>query len=222
MSNCPNEPILQIKSEAALSDLPKSKTPGGSPLVLTPDNSTPGKAGVRHKLTRYVAGLTDGATYYVVASTNQTNLQGNTRFTEKQVIGLAELENEARAGVMIDIGPVRGTGYILSAKHVLDSGFATGLGVVSQLNATNTANATAGLTSEDRNPTPWTKFLNIVGTNVPALIFSKLTETFANVAGTTPLSVTGALAFSYIDHDVLTGCRLKEVHFGVPLFMKPV
>ena len=162
-------------------------------------------------MTRYVEGLTDGATYYVVASTNQTNLQGNTRFTERQVIGLAELENESRAGVMIDIGPMKGSGYMLSAKHVLDSGFATGLGVVSQLTATNSATASAGLTSEDRNPTPWTKFLDVVGTNVPDLIFSKLTETFANVAGATPLSVTGALAFSYIDHDVLTDVGSRAV-----------
>jgi len=112
-----------------------SATPGGAAIVLTPDASTPGRAAVSHKLTRYVEGLVDGATYYVAASTSQTNLQGNSRLTETQVIGLSELENEARGGVLIDFGPMRGTGYMLAAKHVLDSGFATGLGVVSQLNA---------------------------------------------------------------------------------------
>jgi hypothetical protein len=179
-----------------------SETPHGTPLALTPDTSTTGKAAVEHKLTRAIEGLTDGATYYVAASTNQTNLQGNTRFTETQVIGLSESENEARGGVLIDIGPATGTGYTLSATHVLDSGFTTGLGVVAQLSAANTASASAGLTSEDRNPTQWSKFLDVIDTNVADLIFSKLTESFANVAGATPLAAAGALAFSSIQHDV--------------------
>ena len=51
-----------------------------------------------------IEGLVDGSTYYVIASTNQTNLQGNTRFADAQVIGLAETENEARGGVKIDLG----------------------------------------------------------------------------------------------------------------------
>jgi hypothetical protein len=35
-----------------------------------------------------IPGLVDGGTYYVAASTSQNNLQGNTRFADKQVIGL--------------------------------------------------------------------------------------------------------------------------------------
>ena len=77
-----------------------SETLNGTPLVLVPDNSTAGKTTVVHKLTRAIEGLVDGGTYYVAASTGQTNLQGNTRFTETQVIGLSELENESRAGVL--------------------------------------------------------------------------------------------------------------------------
>ena len=119
-----------------------SATPNGASLALTPDKSTAGKAAVVHTLTRAIDGLVDGGTYYVAASTGQTNLQGDTRFTETQVIGLSESENEARGGVLIDIGAVTGSGYTLSAKHVLDSGFATGIGVVATLDAENSASAT--------------------------------------------------------------------------------
>jgi hypothetical protein len=52
-----------------------------------------------------IANLVDGGTYYVVASTNEHNLQGNSRFADTQVLRLAESENESRAGVFIDIGP---------------------------------------------------------------------------------------------------------------------
>ncbi|MGO7763431.1 hypothetical protein ACC711_39250, partial [Rhizobium ruizarguesonis] len=89
--------------------------------------------------------LDDGATYYVVASTNQANLQGNTRFTDAQVIGLAESENEARAGVLIDIGPAQAGSYSFSAKHVLDTGFATGVGILAKLDAKDSSSAAAGL-----------------------------------------------------------------------------
>src|SRR3990167_5940804 len=52
----------------------------------------------------HIDGLVDGNTYYVIVGTSQNNLQGDTRFATGQVIQLAESENEARAGVFIDIG----------------------------------------------------------------------------------------------------------------------
>ena len=76
-----------------------------------------------------IAGLVDGGTYYVITAIDQYDLQGNTRFTVNQIIRLAETENEARAGVWIDIGPAAGSNYTLGAKHVLDSGLATGIGM---------------------------------------------------------------------------------------------
>ena len=96
-----------------------------------------GQAVVYKQGTAPIPGLVNGNTYYVVASTNQTNLQGDTRFAEAQGVGLAESENEARGGVLIDIGaPSSGaTGYSFAAKHVLDSDFATGVGIVAKLDA---------------------------------------------------------------------------------------
>ncbi|HVK14038.1 MAG TPA: hypothetical protein VM597_35170, partial [Gemmataceae bacterium] len=182
-----------------------SETPGGPAIALSPDTSTAGRTAVRHKLTRAVAGLTDGGTYYVAASTNQTNLQGNTRFTEKQVIGLAELENEARGGVLIDIGPVRGTGYTLSAKHVLDSGFATGVGVVSQLTAKKTASATAGLAAPAL-PSFGGLVSDVLATN-PGNVAEPLLRALVPVnfqLNSSPLAVGLGFAYSHANHSVLT------------------
>ncbi|MBS3951841.1 MAG: LEPR-XLL domain-containing protein, partial [Methylomicrobium sp.] len=168
-----------------------------------------GQAVVYHEGSAPIAGLVDGNTYYVAASTNQTNLQGNTRFTDKQVIGLSESENESRGGVLIDIGPTTGNGYKLAAKHVLDSDFATGIGVVAKLGAENNASASAGLTEEDANPGYWSKFTSAVETNLPDTLLGKLTKKYseaqkANAGASNELSVAGALAFSFVEHSVLT------------------
>jgi hypothetical protein len=186
-----------------------SETRGGLPLVLSPNLDTPGKTAVVHKLTRVIEGLVDGATYYVAASTNQTNLQGNSRFTETQVIGLSELENEARGGVLIDIGAATGSGYYLAAKHVLDSGFATGIGVVAELSAETNASASAGLASQDRDQT-WSKYLDVISTNVPDLLISKLTD-LANFSSASPLAAAGALAITSSNHSVLTDVGSRAV-----------
>ena len=126
------------------------------------------------------------------------------------MIGLAESENEARGGVRIDIGPSSGKGYRLEAKHVLDSNFATGVGVFAALDAEEKGGASAGLKSENANTNLWAKFKEKIGTNVPDLIFTKLTKGYAdnqakaNAGATNNLSVAGALAFIFSDHDVVT------------------
>ena len=151
-----------------------------------------------------IPGLTPGNTYYVVASTTEQNIQGDTRLASKQVIRLAEMENEARAGVYIDLGSATGSDFRLVAKHVLDSGFATGVGVVANLEVETKSSAKAGLKSEDTSPpSKWEKFKDALGTNVPDAIFQKLTEEYrkgadkpkAGASGS--LAVAGALAFSY-------------------------
>ena len=129
---------------------------------------------------RRFQGLVNGGTYYVVASTNQTNLQGDTRFADAQVIGLAESENEARGGVRIDIGPSSGKGYKLEAKHVLDSNFATGIGVFAALDAEEKVGASAGLASESSNTNHWAEFKEGLGTNLPDLIFTELTKSYTD------------------------------------------
>lgn len=158
-----------------------------------------------------IEGLTPGNTYYVVASTTEQNIQGDTRLVSKQIIRLAELENEARAGVFIDLGTATGTDFTLVAKHVLDSGFATGVGVVANLEAETKVSAKAGLKSEDTDePCKWEKFTEALETNLLDKIFQGLTKSYndnaakpeAGASGS--LAVSGALAFSYADHDVTT------------------
>ncbi|HUU34053.1 MAG TPA: hypothetical protein VMW48_08300, partial [Vicinamibacterales bacterium] len=155
-----------------------------------------------------IGGLVDGNTYYVVASTNEQNLQGDSRFAETQVIRLAESENEARAGIGIDLGPATGNGFQLVAKHVLDSGFATGIGIVAQLKADNSASAEAGLQSES------TGLYAELNENIPSNYFSGLFNIIGNeynrnakapnAGASSSLSVAGALALTYATHDVRT------------------
>lgn len=63
-----------------------------------------GQAVVYHEGSAPIPGLTDGATYCVISAIDQYDLQGNSRFVEKQVIQHAETENESRGGVPIDTG----------------------------------------------------------------------------------------------------------------------
>ena len=93
-----------------------------------------------------IGGLEDDGIYYVIASTAENNLEGDNRFVDRQIIGLAETENEARAGIAIDIDPTVATGaeHTLSALHVIDSGLATGVGVIAEL---ETSESITGSTS---------------------------------------------------------------------------
>jgi hypothetical protein len=176
-----------------------------------------------------LAGLVDGGTYYIVAPTSQNNLQGDSRFLDEQVIQLAESENEARAGVFIKIGPPpagspAGDGtHTLTARHVLDSGFATGVGIVSELKAENKASAEAGLKSADdpdEKKTLWGKAKEKWDTNIGDKILEAATADYTKQIGNTKtgaqakLNVAGALALVFADHDVTTdvtsNARLKS------------
>ncbi|MCR9293765.1 MAG: hypothetical protein NXI32_13655, partial [bacterium] len=169
-----------------------------------------GQAVVYQEGDQPISGLKDGETYYVVASTNQTNLQGDTRLTSAQVIGLAESENEARGNVLIDIGGVADddSGYKLTAKHVLDSGFSTGVGVFATLNAEDNSSASAGLASEEDELGYIEKGRNKADFNVFDTIFQGLTKSYrekqalAEAGARDKLSIGGALAFTYTNHDV--------------------
>jgi hypothetical protein len=158
-----------------------------------------------------IPGLVDGGTYYVIATTAQDNLQGDTRLVDTQVIRLAETENESRAGVVIDLGAAPGDGHSFSAKHVLDSGFATGVGVTARHEAEDKASASAGLKSEDQSPPGKFKTLkDKIPGNLPDMLFQKLTKDYRDQAGkpkagaSGSVSVAGALAFMFADHDVTT------------------
>ena len=167
---------------------------------------------VYHEGCAPIAGLRDGETYYIITGTNEFNLIGDQRFVGEQVVQLAESENEARAGIAIDIGAASAdaTGYSLAAKHVLDSGFATGIGIQSSLDATDKSQAGAGLQSEDLDKSTIDKIKERINTNLPDLIFQSLTKTYrdnaaaSNTGASNTLSVAGALAFTFADYSVLT------------------
>ncbi|MBW8892489.1 MAG: hypothetical protein JF617_10165, partial [Burkholderiales bacterium] len=171
-----------------------------------------GQAVVYHEAAgSHIDGLVDGNTYYILASTNEQDLQGNSRFADTQVIRLSESENESRGGVSIDLGPITGNSFQLVAKHVLDSGYATGIGVVAQLTADNSATAEAGLKSEDTSPK--TKFAELkenLPSNYLSGLFNILGKSYSEHASapkagaSSSLSVAGALALTFATADVRT------------------
>jgi hypothetical protein len=154
-----------------------------------------------------LSGLEDGKVYYVNTATNEFNLTGDQRLVSKQVIRLARTENEARAGVIINLGSSTANGHTLSALHVLDSDLATGLGVIAQLDATDKASATGGQESKDPKPgkpddSNWSWQGSVFNS-----IFSGLTNmyyadkaakaTSKGGAASSSLHVAGSFAFSF-------------------------
>jgi hypothetical protein len=150
-----------------------------------------------------IEGLVDGQTYYVITGTNEFNLQGDVRFVDKQVIQLAETENESRAGVAINLDATGVTGeHTLTALHVLDSGLATGIGVLASLDSTNKGIASSGIVDEAQQTEV------VLFDFQPDSLFSKLTEAYGDNAdkpdgGASPgLQVAGALGFVQANHTV--------------------
>ncbi|MFN5950806.1 MAG: hypothetical protein ACK43N_20110, partial [Pirellulaceae bacterium] len=158
--------------------------------------------------------LEHGGLYYVLAAVDQFSLIGDSRFIDKQVIRLGALENETRGGIgRIKIGKpldARAKDFSLSATHILDSTFLT-FGIVSSLNTSDTASASAGLAKEevdDESPddTKGFDFDKSIFDN----LFSKGVEQYqknknaGGANGKSALQVGGGLAFIYTDHDVKT------------------
>ena len=164
-----------------------------------------GQSIVYHEGTAPIDGLKDGKTYYVVTGINEFDLQGDNRFVGLQVIQFAETEAEARAGIAIDIGdaPVGATGYRIEAKHLIDSEFANGVGVQALLRAEDKASATAGLEDQanpmfalDANILDGTIFDTIVAT-----LAAPASQAIAAGLQVVPVTVAGALAFAFSDHN---------------------
>ena len=150
-----------------------------------------------------IEGLVDGKTYYVITGTNEFNLQGDLRFVDKQVIQLAETENEARAGVAINLDATGVTGdHTLTALHVLDSGLATGIGVLASLDSTTKGIASSGIADKAQETEV------VVFDFQPDPLFDKLTQSYGDNAdkpgsGASPgLQVAGALGFVQANHTV--------------------
>jgi hypothetical protein len=158
--------------------------------------------------------LKHGGLYYVMAGVNQFNLIGDSRFVDEQVLQLGALENETRGGIArVKIGkPVdsTATGFSLSATQILDSTFLT-FGVVSSLNATNTASSTAGFSKEDVDD-PKKDEKNGFDFKISAFdnLFNRASEKYTSNSnagganGKSSLQVAGGLAFAYTDHNVNT------------------
>ncbi len=164
-----------------------------------------------------INGLVDGRTYYVITGTNQFNLQGDLRFVDKQVIQLAETENEARAGVAIDLDATSAAGnQTLTALHVLDADLVTGVGVLVELETTAKGIATSGI-SELSAPSGGVLYdWNI------APLFDRLTTGYlgnsnkpdSGATSGPDLHVAGAVGFVKADHtvtaDIGPGAVLKS------------
>src|SRR5262249_9723436 len=128
-------------------------------------------------------------------------------------------ENEIRGGNYVKFAaPPAGKSFSLTATQVLDSNFAT-FGVLTGINATDSASATAGLSSaENADETPLDQYNKYTSTPLFDQAFTKLTEQYGPSATTashatanqgstgasTALNVAGALAFSFTDHKALT------------------
>jgi hypothetical protein len=171
-----------------------------------------------------VAGLKSGQVYWVIVDVSEINLEGENRFTNHQVIRLARTEAEARAGIAIDLGASSGSGHVLSALHVLDSGRTSGVGVGAVLRAADASKAQAGLF--DRAPIAKTVGGAVAGVrrNVSTTLLNGLYNALmdltyrpkAQMAGTSASQVgaSGALAITVADHVVTTtvgsGARLQS------------
>ena len=158
-------------------------------------------------------GLEDGKTYYVITSTSETNLDGDSRLVFGQSFQLAETENKARAGVAIAIDPSQATGnnHSFSALHVLDSGLTTGLGVRAGLEVTDKISTEAGFKGPGTSGnSPLEQYRDFVSTQFADRIFQAFSKDYqanANAGGSgaqQTLQVAAAFSFSQSDHRVLS------------------
>ncbi len=103
-----------------------------------------------------IGGLENGKIYYVNVPVTEAGINGDDRFVNKQVIKLSETENKALGGITLDLDLSTATGndHKLAATHVLDSGLATGIGVLAELDVVTEVGSDAGLGSGkfDANP----------------------------------------------------------------------
>ena len=164
-----------------------------------------------------IAGLEQGGLYYVMAGVDQNNLIGDARLVDKQVLQLGTLENQTRGGVAnMLLGAVTpgATGFKLSATQILDSTLLT-FGVVSNLDATDTASATSGLESQGPEKTGMTRTIDdATGSTLFDKLISSVSEKYANNknagganaggGSSGPLHGGLALAYSYTEHNVKT------------------
>ncbi|MCE8556437.1 calcium-binding protein [Ruegeria pomeroyi] len=206
-----------VNSETGEISLPNGAFTGTGTDFTTVDQTYPLGQAVIYEAAAgsEIEGLVSGNTYYVITGTNQFNLDGGARSfvgADGQTIQLAETENEAYAGVAIELGNVTGDDFTLRAAHILDAGFATGVGIGANLEVETTTEAGAGLSSADsdgsNSPDGYNLSDSLLGNIFSNLMGRISTESSSNSAmnsaGASPnnLSAAVALAFAYNDHDV--------------------
>ncbi|MGF1522702.1 MAG: DUF4347 domain-containing protein [Leptolyngbyaceae cyanobacterium] len=147
-----------------------------------------------------IGGLEDGKVYYVIASTNENNLEGDQRFVDRQLIQLAETENEARAGIAIDIdlSGTTGTEHSFSAFHVIDSGLATGVGIIAELESNQSIASSVSIGDNDAIDDD----ADDDATNTAQGFFNKFASEYSNNAsqsGTQAAALDAAGSFAFAD-----------------------
>ncbi|HND51825.1 MAG TPA: hypothetical protein PLV92_05495, partial [Pirellulaceae bacterium] len=158
-----------------------------------------------------IPGLEHGAMYWVMTGRDEFNLIGDRRDVSSQTLQLGTLENETRGGiarVKLSGAPAGATGFTLKAAQVIDTLYLT-FGGVSELDSTDKAVATSGITSEDQSEPEsdggfsWNK-------SIFDSVFAGATKSYSDhkAAGgadsKSALQVGGALAFSFTDHHTET------------------
>ncbi len=157
-----------------------------------------------------IRGLTSGETYFVIADSNEFDLQGDSRLVGEQVIQLAETEADASAGNALDLDASGMTGtHRLSALHIIDAGEVSGIGIIATLDASNSATGNAGIERKDDSPDETTDDSSADATAFDGL-FSKLTEKYKSNASkpdsgakSSGLKTAGAMSFVKTNHVVL-------------------
>ncbi|WP_156177555.1 beta strand repeat-containing protein, partial [Crocosphaera watsonii] len=169
-----------------------------------------------------IGGLSDGTMYYIGTAVDENNLEGDNRFVSKQLIQLAETENKARAGVFLDIDPSVATGnaHSLTATHVIDSGLATGIGVLAQLSSSDKAVGVSEMKDDITDTSGSASFdiFEAAGKIFSGLVnnsnngdYNNKSNAGGNNEGGSDLSLGGALGFIYTDHDVLANVGSNAV-----------
>ncbi|MEO0985812.1 MAG: DUF4347 domain-containing protein [Cyanobacteria bacterium J06639_14] len=153
-----------------------------------------------------IGGLVDGGTYYIAASTNENNLEGDNRFVDRQIFGLSETENEARAGIGIDIDldDTTGSNHSFSALHVIDSGLATGIGIIADLESNQDVTGSTSIDSSTTLELDLTFGIpNKIG-NFWNSILGKLTAKLPKIPFdfSTSLDLAGGVALTDVDNTV--------------------
>ena len=168
-----------------------------------------------------IPGLVSGQIYYADPIETEFNPSGSSVLLPggRQVVALSLTYSAAEAGTAIPLGcaagatasePCGGSGYELIVVHVLDSGEADGVGVISSLSATDDASGSASLSDQSTGKIQSLKNgIHTATQPIADRLFQALAWKLSTYLGqgkdmeTTKQSVAvaGAFAFTYANHN---------------------